>query len=73
MIVSQQQKQPVLPHPHPPHLSFGASTLSFLYSNDLRLLEVRKVPVDKMFSLNISATRMQFIHDQVHIANMNMN
>lgn len=54
--------QPLQP---PPHLCFGASTLSFLYSHDLHLLEVRKVPVDKLFCLSVSPDNMQFIHDQV--------
>lgn len=41
-------------------------TLSFLYSHDLKLLEVRVVPMEKLFALGISPSRMQFVHEQMY-------
>lgn len=52
----------------PPTFKFVTSTLSFLYSCDLRLLEARVVPMEKSFCLRVSPETMQFVHRQAQAA-----
>lgn len=61
-----------LPPEHPPHFCFGMNTLSFLYSHDMRLLDVRSVVRKKLFPLSISPRRMQFLHEQVLILSLSL-
>ena len=67
LLLSRMSAREAAPPP-PPHLCFGMNTLSFLYSFDHRLVEVRSVPLDKLFCLSMSPSRMQFVHDQVSTA-----
>ena len=48
----------------PPHFCFGMNTLSFLYSYDMKLMDVRSVVRKKLFPVSISPQRMQFLHEQ---------
>jgi hypothetical protein len=43
---------------------FMAGTTSFLYSADLHLLEVRRVPMQKSFNLSINPSNMHLLHGQ---------
>lgn len=48
----------------PAHLAFDMNTLSFLYSHDMKLLDIRSVPLKKLFCARLSPRTMSFLHDQ---------
>ena len=50
----------------PAHLKFGMNTLSYLYSNDMKLKDIRSVPLQKLFGTSLCAKNMKFLHNQVN-------